>query len=284
MPIDESQLETWSHQGAIQKASITANSVKLALNSYNFFDNNYKVYLQGSYKNDTNIYGESDVDVIIQFNSTFYHNVPSNQLNQSGISPATYSWDDYKNETLTALNKYFGSNNVKDDNKCIRIKKNDNRLPADVIVTCEYRNYYNYNTNTYISGVCFLNLDGNMIINYPNQVYDNGVLKQNKSNNWFKPLVRIFKNMRKNASIKGPSYYIQCLLYNIPNYLFQNNYEQCVYNILEYIRVTDDKTLQNFLCQHGQFFLFGNSSEQWEISNARQFNQGLIYFWNNWDN
>ncbi|HOK94963.1 MAG TPA: nucleotidyltransferase [Anaerohalosphaeraceae bacterium] len=77
MAIPESQLETWAKQGAITTAKSTADSVKNALNSYNNWPNgiDFEVYLQGSYKNDTNIRGDSDVDIVAQLNSTFYSNL-----------------------------------------------------------------------------------------------------------------------------------------------------------------------------------------------------------------
>lgn len=56
MGIPESQLETWSHQGAVTTARATHESVRNALESYESWprDVEYEVYLQGSYKNDTN--------------------------------------------------------------------------------------------------------------------------------------------------------------------------------------------------------------------------------------
>lgn len=94
---------------------------------------------------------------------------------------------------------------------------------------------------------------------------------------------RIFKNLRRQANAKGPSYYIQCLIYNIPNSLFENTYFKCVYNILEHIRLLSDESLKKFLCQHEQFNLFGDSEEQWDIQSARKFNSDIITFWNNYD-
>jgi hypothetical protein len=35
----------------------------------------YSIFLQGSYGNDTNIYADSDVDVVMRLASTFYHDL-----------------------------------------------------------------------------------------------------------------------------------------------------------------------------------------------------------------
>lgn len=63
MAIPESQLETWSHQGAVTTAKTTADSIRNALDSYSSWPDGiyFEVYLQGSYKNDTNIRGDSDI-------------------------------------------------------------------------------------------------------------------------------------------------------------------------------------------------------------------------------
>lgn len=284
MSIPESQLTIWANQGATVTSKATADSVKYALNNYTGFPtNNYEVYLQGSYKNDTNIRGESDVDVVIQLNNTFYHNLTMGQMDSLHIDPASYVFQDFYNDTIIALTKYYGASNVNPDDKCVKIKENNNRLPADVIITTEYRRYYYIGTTSYTSGVCFFTRNSNRkIINYPKQVYDNGVIKNGATNGMFKRMVRIFKNMRKTANVKAPSYFIQCLIYNIPNYLFTNNYFDTTVNILEHIRLISDDDLFKFVCQHEQFNLFGSSEEQWDRASARLFNRELITFWNNW--
>ena len=67
MPIPESQLETWSHQGSITQSSSTYNTIKSVLEDSTtpYAGRNFKVFLQGSYGNDTNIYAESDVEKIV---------------------------------------------------------------------------------------------------------------------------------------------------------------------------------------------------------------------------
>ena len=86
MPIPESQLKTWSHRGAVRTAKQTHESIRKALEAYNWpSEAQYEVYLQGSYKNYTNIRGDSDVDVVVQLNSTFSHNLSEDQKRQFGF-------------------------------------------------------------------------------------------------------------------------------------------------------------------------------------------------------
>jgi hypothetical protein len=77
MAIPESQLDTWAHQGSIAQSAATYKTIKAVLNADGtpYADKDYSVFLQGSYGNDTNIYAESDVDIVIQCNSLFQHDL-----------------------------------------------------------------------------------------------------------------------------------------------------------------------------------------------------------------
>ena len=37
-----------------------------------YYPKDFKIFLQGSYKNDTNVYGDSDVDVVIRLDEIYY--------------------------------------------------------------------------------------------------------------------------------------------------------------------------------------------------------------------
>lgn len=97
MSIPESQLETWAKQGSIGRAKSTADSVKNALDYYDKWPENmeFQVYLQGSYKNSTNIRGDSDVDVVAQLNSTFHSNLSDDQKRILGLTTAHYQWQSH---------------------------------------------------------------------------------------------------------------------------------------------------------------------------------------------
>lgn len=58
-------------------AKSAADSIKNALDSYAGWPDNtdFEVFPQGSYKNNTNIHTDSDVDVVVQLNSTFRSNL-----------------------------------------------------------------------------------------------------------------------------------------------------------------------------------------------------------------
>src|SRR3546814_15981931 len=109
MPIPEAQLETWSHQGAIKGSSSTYQSIKAKLESKDaaYAGKNVEVFLQGSYGNDTNIYSESDVDIVIVLKDCFQSDRKSlSEVEQaawrSANHDATYTHADFKRDRKRA--------------------------------------------------------------------------------------------------------------------------------------------------------------------------------------
>jgi len=293
MPIPESQLEIWSHQGAVTTAKSTKDSIKFALDCYNNWpDNiNYDLYLQGSYKNNTNIRGDMDVDIILQLNNTFYSNLNEEQEKSLGIVNASYFLTGFRKDVLSTLQKHYGSSHLAIGNKTIKLKEDGNRLPADILVCLQYRNYFKLNYNTFIEGILFWTRnESREIINYPKLHYNNGVSKNKRCNNLYKPVVRIFKNIRTYLSNKNiidkrlvPSYFLECLLYNVPDDKFDRRYQITFLGVIGWIRdsLFSDQ-YKNYLCQNGRIPLFGNTPEQWSNHNALIFLSKLSEFWENY--
>ena len=77
MAIPESQLEAWSRQGSVTQSSGTYLAVRSALMSSraDYAAQSFDVFLQGSYANDTNIQGETDVDAVIRLNTIFAYDL-----------------------------------------------------------------------------------------------------------------------------------------------------------------------------------------------------------------
>ena len=83
----------------------------------------------------------------------------------------------------------------------------------------------------YIPRSCFFTPAGKQISNYPKQHSANLTAKHQATYEWFKPMVRILKNMRSRLMDYGilvagsaPSYSIEGLLYNVPNDKFGKSY------------------------------------------------------------
>ena len=68
MPIPGSILGSWSHHRSGTASKQAHVSIRNALASYTGWakETKYEIFLQGSYKNDTNLHRDSDVDVVVQ--------------------------------------------------------------------------------------------------------------------------------------------------------------------------------------------------------------------------
>src|SRR5579864_7889306 len=103
MSIPEAQLETWLHQGSVQQSCDTYATVKRALEAKDtkYADKWFEVFLQGSYGNDTNIYAESDVDIVIRTDSIYHYDTSALtpqelQSFYASFTAATYTYADFK--------------------------------------------------------------------------------------------------------------------------------------------------------------------------------------------
>src|SRR5437762_829029 len=107
MPIPESQIETWSRQGAVSSSAATYQSIRTALTAATspvrnrILTGEADVYLQGSYRNDTNIRGDSDVDAVVELSSTFYSNLTEAEKQSLYLTAAAYSWADFRKDLIT---------------------------------------------------------------------------------------------------------------------------------------------------------------------------------------
>src|SRR5258708_15776184 len=205
MSIAESQLEAWSHQGPTSQFTSTYKTLKNVLhrNSVPYANRSFETFLQGSYANDTNIYADSDVDIVLKTDEVYYSDT-SNLTEEDkksfdqGWVRATYTLDDFKNEVVTWLRSQYGSA-VHVGAKAITLVGSGSRRDADVIVCAEFRRYQQFKTSanqSYHSRICFFLPDNTRIENFPNQHSANCTSKHQATNSLFKPTGRVYKNLR----------------------------------------------------------------------------------------
>jgi hypothetical protein len=73
------------------------------------------------------------------------------------------------------------------------------------------------------------------------------------------------------------SYYIEGLLYNVPNDKFSGNYENIVFTVLQWLQQTTDRT------RFKEYYLLQNNSHvYWPCANDDQFIDAAISLWNDW--
>jgi len=297
MAIPEDQLDTWSHVGAGPGSRDTYATIKRVLESADapYANRNFEVFLQGSYKNDTNIYGESDVDLIINLTSCFYHNADklppeAFALFQSNNRDATYTDVDFKREVTAHLVAQFGSDADPGDKAVVIKARGGHPRKADVIISCNYQRFYEYSAAKVRqdTGIRFTTQSGANIINYPKQHSDNCTTKHQDTNQWFKPMVRILKNARCRLEDEGviekglaPSYYIEGLLYNVPKEKFGSSYGDTMVACLNWLLKEADES--NLLTANRQYYLLReNSRASWDPAKYTSFRNALVKQWNEW--
>jgi len=298
MPIPEEQLDTWSHQGAVQGSCDTYNAVRAALESQKavYKDKTFEVFLQGSYGNDTNIYAESDVDTVMRLDSIWRSDLSplppeQQQAYHQAYGKATYTFDEFKRGVVLRLSKAFGEGDVKPGNKAVKIKANGSRRSADVVACYQYRRYIRFideDDQEYVSGIIFPTDSSGEVINYPKLHSENCTAKHQATDGWFKPMVRIMKNMRTKLVDDGkigkdtaPSYYIEGMVWNVPDEKFGESYQDTFCNCVNWLKDTDRSKL---VCANKQYWLLGNANVQWTKAKCEAFLLALMQMWEGWEN
>jgi hypothetical protein len=296
MAISESQLETWAKQGSVTQSSATYGTVRRVLEDANalFANRSFEIFLQGSYGNDTNVWKESDVDVVINLTDIYYYDLESltpddRERFNKDTSSAGYTVKDFKASVSGWLEDRFGDEVDLNGDKAIAIAANGSRRDADVIVSANYRKYTSYSPGNirFHPGICFFTKDSTQIVNYPKMHSANMTTKHQATNGWLKPMARIFKNLRNRMVDSddienglAPSYYLEGLLYNVPNDKFGGSYVDTFVNVFNYLHNTDRS---KFLCANERYYLFHPTSQvTWRVEKCEKFLDAVRQAWTNW--
>ena len=255
MPIPERTLSRWSHHQASTAFTQAHLPIRATLDDYNWpSDIKYEVFLQGSYKNDTNLGGDSDVDVVVRLNHRLRPRVAQlsgKQLQDDASHQGAYRrWKSFRDEALKALRAKFGKA-AKSGRKTLKVPKGKIPADADLVVTLRYKN-----------GIAFyLPDETRWVVSFPQQHQEQGQKKEKAANMRFKRTIRMFKAGRNRLVEKGllkkedaPSYFIECLLYNAPVGLFAAMLAPTYTGIVDWLKTAK---LRGFECQNGHVSLFG---------------------------
>jgi hypothetical protein len=281
------------------KAARTHNSIREYLESDPALKK-YSVdtYLQGSYKNSTNVRGDSDVDMGAVTQGMFYYDTselpndrptyPSyatkslREATEASITPASYTFSEYRRDVLASLKREYGSS-VTDGKKAISIAGNTYRLDADVLPCTLFRWYYKdwRGEAKYHEGISFFTNGVERIVNFPQQHFDNLKAKDQANDGKVKGCIRILKRVRNELEEakqwdrkRSPSYYLEGLVWNVPDKHFEGNYYDVVPAVLQYLwRDLTDKRESGDLTSYNQandiFYLF--HSKFWNVNDAIAF-------------
>lgn len=284
--ITEQQLESWAKYIQLNKNTETYDKVKEIFKGELFEQkDNFEIYLQGSVANNTNIWADGDIDIVFQFNGTFSNNAKEKlfpadyQLFKDKYPDSSYTLSQLRDNIKRVLAKK--AIRYREKNKCIELNlKGEHWQDVDLVPCFQYR-YYNY-FDEYLEGIKIQTLEKETIINYPKIHKANGEAKNQSTGN-YKKIVRIFKNIKKRLieesyidETLAPSYFIECLIYNIPNKEFdENNLTTLLCNCLNWLESQD---LENLKCQNSITDLFGTESTEWNLNDCNTFIEETIKY------
>lgn len=282
MAIPYDVLINWSKPGKSENSKITYNVLRNIIE--NKTDPNTKILLQGSYANTTHVKENSDIDIVvinpkIVINNTIH-----------GLTGPLYELRNWRDDLFNRINKAQNFSFTK-SNKTIKYEGNLNYVPTD-IVPCGY--YKGAIIGSETGTILYDYYRGKYFINYPTQHLNNGIIKSEQTNGNYKKTVRMFKNARNYAVKKhllesediAPSYFLECLIYNIPNSYFIGNERDVFLKTLKWL-YDNRLNLYNLKCQNKIQNLFGYSTShitynKWNTSDAIKFINALAYLWDNW--
>ncbi|MFZ2026502.1 MAG: nucleotidyltransferase [Microgenomates group bacterium] len=298
MAISNDQLQTWANAPGHTKAQHTYQQIKNALTASGVSQvRGCEVYLQGSYANSTNIRHDSDIDVVIQLNSSFAYGLNRLTDFQKSIfhleypTNATFNWSDLRSDVIAALVAYFSPSRIDTSgNKSIKLIGDISLSNADIVPCLQYRNYNSFNigvTNDFIEGMRFWTIRENTeVINYPKVHKANGENKnaQHRTDEMYKDTVRVIKHIRRKLidehnfdGKKAPSYFIESAVYNAFDQHFSGNHQSALESVLDFlIRRCDASRLVTVSHQH---LLFGTEIWQWNKSHASEFLEAVEYYY-----
>lgn len=230
MNVSEASFISWSRglaQTESDKCDNAERIVRKAINADTQLSSlDISVFAQGSYRARTNVRQNSDVDICIRYNSAFFPDYPEGTTKMTFDNvDSTLSFAEFKNMVEKALVSYFGKDGVTRGNKAFDVHANTYRIDADVVPTFEHRRYtgrWNSDgTPHYISGVAFKPDKGSLIKNWPQQTYENGVIRNNSTGRKYKRVIRILKRLRDKMQSENiseakniSSFLIECLVWN----------------------------------------------------------------------
>lgn len=196
-----------------------------------------KIFVQGSYANNTNVRAESDVDIAVVEENPFmpeYRPSGQNRYNYGFTIPPTPA-KKFKDEVQEALIEKFGAD-VKRGDKSIKVIGNTYRKDADSVPCRRYRDYRNEclnNADNYVPGIIIYPDSGGQIINYPEQHIYNGRQKNITTHAYFKKMVRVIKKIRNimednhiSSACNVGSFVLESMLWNVPDSWYLDNCEK----------------------------------------------------------
>lgn len=281
----EQKLAGWtgpSSDSEQEKQERAERMVRLAISNHAAFDEcRLTVFAKGSYKNNTNVRTDSDVDIAVQCHNVVYCDEHTPGAAPRGADPYTGIWTPtkFRSEIKAALEKKFPGAVDSSGSTALRVNSNSGRVDADVVPCFDHHHYFS--PTNYLEGSRVFKTDGSSMENYPDQQLANGVAKNKRTSRSYKSAVRIMKRIENAMVLSGEhrevkSFFVECLVYNCPDETLNrdtwvNTIRGAIYHIwsnTEGVEPADDgeRWLEVSECK----FLF-HGAQPWSRKDARDF-------------
>ena len=294
--IPENQLKVWAQPGTVKGAKNTHSAIRNALDRHRWPESvRYRTYLQGSYRNNTHLRRQSDVDVVVELTSLPVRDdsllpVSQKRLLEERFPVPEYGWRRFRRDVIRSIAARFGESRVREGRKTLKLVMESPRIPVDVVVAVRYLKYTEYSgrrSYKHTEGLgLYLPTESRWTVSYPFIHRRNGVEKEKATNWWFRRCIRMFKNARAQLVKEGrlgpdtaPSYQMECLLYNVPDRLPGRSYQSAYSSTLYWLSRND---LSRLLCQNRLGPMFHGGPDSWNERDARTLIDALIKQYEDW--
>jgi hypothetical protein len=283
MNFTEQQLITWSKPISTSEDQKCQNAISQITDALKAkFGSKISIFLQGSYRNNTNVRLNSDVDIVMRYDDAFYSDLErlseaDKDAYNAQKTSAGYNFDELKADTQAALASVF-TTDVERKNKCVQVNGNTYRIAADVI-PCFVLKRFKTLQAIEAEGIKFYSDDSREIISFPNQHYYHGTVKTEDTFRLYKRMVRILKVINYRLIDTGTitdklvsSFFIECLVYNVPNVNFiSGNYTQTLKNVI--LKIYEDMKSNAEYTEVNQLLLLFRNKNPRTRQNALDFMQ-----------
>lgn len=187
MKVTDDQLSNWTKPAfgnEEQLATDTEAAIRHAIQQHPTLANlDIRVLPKGSFKNNTNVRRDSDIDIaVVNQSHIMLEYTEGATMAHANLIPYTgMSREDYKAAVGAAMRNEFGATNIDSSgNRVFRLRGSSTVMDADIIPSTQYW-YVGQDWQRKGIELILDNPDGQRHFNYPDQHYDNGVAKNNRT-------------------------------------------------------------------------------------------------------
>ena len=257
-----------------------------------------EIYMHGSYANQTNIYFPSDMEIVVELKTNIpksHYRIHNNYFVEVALD---FTPQDFSELFFAALTELTEGRATQHD-KWIEIPKS-NTIKHKIEVVPAFSFNYTESAEPVVTDPTLQvqpNIDKvfrgillwdagveSHIVTFPTLHQKHGHAKNLATNGGFLRMTRLFKTLNKVGQreadfdrIRG--YFVQCLLFNVPNALFIHDDPRSettpeasdrivFYKILNFLLNTE---IDDFACQNLVWELFGSAEEFWKLESGRDF-------------